>query len=227
MHHADIAIFRFINGDMSNPLFDRLMPLVSGNIFFAPAVAILAILLVWKSRERGLLCVLMMALAVGTGDGLICRTIKHAVGRPRPFQVLADVNTPGRTPSRKPRKTVETKGIVPQKLPPVTGNSMPSAHAANWFAATMVALIYHRKSIRFMLPLACLVSFSRIYNGVHYPTDVVVGAVLGAGHAAAVILVLNVIWLWAGPRWFPRGFKAIPSLVSLKPRNNQTQPRTP
>jgi len=42
-----------------------------------------------------------------------------------------------------------------------------------------VALIYYRRSIRFMLPAACVVSFSRVYNGVHYPSDVLAGAIIG------------------------------------------------
>ena len=36
-----------------------------------------------------------------------------------------------------------------------------------------------------MLPMALAVSFSRVYNGVHYPSDVLAGAILGAGYAAA------------------------------------------
>lgn len=224
IHNADIALFRLINGDLSNPVFDKLMPFVSGNVFFAPVLTVLAVLLIWKGRERGLICALMMGAAVGTCDGLICRTMKHAVGRPRPFQVLTAVKTPGRTSAKKPARAVETKGTVPKNAPPVTGNSMPSAHAANWFAATMVALVYYRKSIRFMLPLACLVSFSRIYNGVHYPTDVLIGAIVGAGHAAALIWLLDAFWTWAGPKWFPRWFTAMPSLTGLRPGNKSQPP---
>ena len=38
-----------------------------------------------------------------------------------------------------------------------------------------------------MLPIACLVSFSRVYNGVHYPSDVLAGAILDAGYAPAEV----------------------------------------
>ena len=68
--------------------------------------------------------------------------------------------------------------------------SMPSSHAANWFAATMILFVYYRRSLWFMLPGAMLVSFSRIYNGVHYPSDVLAGAILGAGYAAASVWTL-------------------------------------
>src|SRR5204862_3267982 len=94
-------------------------------------------------------------------------------------------------------------------------NSMPSSHAANWFAATMVAFIYFRRSLWFMLPTAILVSFSRIYNGVHYPSDVLAGAILGAGYAAASVWLLNAIWQWAGRKWFPGWWAKLPSLLDL------------
>ena len=92
--------------------------------------------------------------------------------------------------------------------------SMPSAHAANWFAATMILFIYYRRSLRFMLPGAILVSFSRIYNGVHYPSDVTVGAILGAGYAAASVWTLASLWQWAGRKWFPLWWRKFPSLLN-------------
>jgi 4-amino-4-deoxy-L-arabinose transferase-like glycosyltransferase len=92
-------------------------------------------------------------------------------------------------------------------------NSMPSSHAANWFGALMVAFIYYRRSLWFMLPCALVVSFSRIYNGVHYPSDVLAGAILGAGYAAATAWSLNALWQWAGRKWFPLWWKRFPSLL--------------
>ena len=91
--------------------------------------------------------------------------------------------------------------------------SMPSSHAANWFAATMILFIYYRRSLWFMLPGAILVSFSRIYNGVHYPSDVLAGAILGAGYAAASVWTLNSLWQWAGRNWFPLWWRNFPSLL--------------
>ena len=91
---------------------------------------------------------------------------------------------------------------------------MPSAHAANWFAATMIAFIYYRRSLRFMLPTAVLVGFSRIYNGVHYPSDVLAGAILGAGYAAAAVWLLDALWCWAGRNWFPVLWARCPSLLN-------------
>jgi undecaprenyl-diphosphatase len=207
----DVELFRFVNERLANPFFDVVMPFASGNVFFVPLVIATGILLVWKGRVRGLVCVLMLALVLPVGDGLIYRTIKHAVGRPRPFLTLTAVRRPGRNNegmARPPPSTPQPNG----KPAPGSG-SMPSAHAANWFAATMIAFIYYRRSLRFMLPLALLVSFSRIYNGVHYPSDVLAGAALGAGYAAAAVWVLAALWVRAGRRWFPVQWARLPSLL--------------
>lgn len=194
---VDVSVFRFIYGTLSNPVFDRLMPFVSGNAFFFPLVIILAGWLIWKNRVRGSLCVLMLALIVWPGDTFICNPIKHGVKRLRPYVALSDVH---------------------RKVKAGKDNSMPSSHAANWGAATMILLIYYRRSWRIMLPMAALVSFSRIYNGVHYPSDVLAGAILGAGYAAAAVWIFNEIWKWIGARRFPKWQEEhLPSLILPRP----------
>jgi undecaprenyl-diphosphatase len=58
-------------------------------------------------------------------------------------------------------------------------HSFPSGHSATSFAAaTMLSAYAPRFRVAFYT-LACLIAFSRLYNGVHYPTDVVAGALLG------------------------------------------------
>jgi 4-amino-4-deoxy-L-arabinose transferase-like glycosyltransferase/membrane-associated phospholipid phosphatase len=193
----DIGLFRLINETGSNPIFDQIMPFVSGNAFFYPALVILGVLLICKGRSRGIICILMLALSVGLCDGWICRLIKDVVARPRPFLTLSDVHC-----------LIGKGGSF----------SMPSSHAANWFAAVMVAAVYYRRSLWFMLPAACLVSYSRVYNGVHYPSDVLVGALVGAGFAAAVLWVVDSLWQQIGQRWFPLWWANMPSLIAAKIR---------
>ena len=223
----DTALFRFINTTLANPVFDQVMPFASGNKFFAPAVVVAAGLLAWKGGRRGRLCLLMLALIIGPGDGLVVNTLKHALTRPRPFVALQDVRflgiptTPAITEVFGSRMSLDDPGSGPPNH-----NSMPSAHAANWFAATMILLVYYRRSWRFMLPLACTVAFSRVYNGVHYPSDVLVGAILGAGYAAAGMWALNSLWRWAGRNWFPLWWEKLPSLVNPKFNSQQSTVNT-
>ncbi len=189
----DTELFRFINLSLVNPVFDAVMPFASGNAFFRPALVPLAILLIWKGGRRGLLCVCMLVVVIGLGDGLVTNMLKHGVARERPFLVIPDA-----------RCLVGKSG----------SGSMPSAHAANWFAAMMVAFIYYRRSLWWMLPAGLVVGFSRIYNGVHYPSDVAAGAVLGAGYAVAFLWGLNEMWRLIGRRWFPLWHQSMPSLLA-------------
>jgi membrane-associated phospholipid phosphatase len=195
LQNVEVTLFRFINGTLQNSFFDVVMPFLSGNALFYPLLFILATWLIWKCGTRGRLFALFVFIVIAFGDGVICKTVKEATDRARPFATLENVHVP--------------KGIGKTDSP-----SMPSSHTANWFSATMVALIFYRRSWRFMVPLACLVAFSRIYNGVHYPGDVLAGAILGSGYAVAIVFGINYLWQTLGRRWFPTWFEKLPSLVN-------------
>jgi len=207
----DTGLFHFINRSLANPVFDWLMPILSGANgamrWFVLLLVAAALYALCFGNARLRLCVLLMALTVGLGDPLIVNTVKHAVARPRPFVTLPDARQFG----------VVGKGYVPpEEMGANTGsrNSMPSSHAANWFAATMVAFLFYRRSWRFMLPMAAAVAFSRVYNGVHYPSDVLAGAILGAGYAAAGLIGLQAAWNWIGKKWFPLWHAQMPSVLN-------------
>jgi len=194
----DTALFHFINGSLGNPVFDWLMPILSGSgvSWFIPlAVAVvLGTLVLGKAHAR--LCALLIILVVVLGDPLVINTLKHAIARPRPCLALDEV--------------VERLGCT-------ASGSMPSAHAANWFAMTLVMFLFYRRSWWFMLPMALGVAFSRVYCGVHYPSDVLAGAILGAGYAAALVWVFETGWQGLGKKWFPAWHARMPSLIHPPP----------
>jgi 4-amino-4-deoxy-L-arabinose transferase-like glycosyltransferase len=128
--------------------------------------------------------------------------MKHAVGRLRPFLVVPDAHL-----------RIGMGGSF----------SMPSSHAANWFSAMFILMIYYRRSIYCMLPLAVLVGLSRIYNGVHYPSDVLAGALLGMGYSAAVIWGAEALWRRLGQCCFPQWWQRMPSLVNPMPREAKAE----
>ncbi len=198
----DTAVFNFCNQTLSNPVFDQLMPFLSGNKLFIPGAAVLAAFLVWKFKARGVLCVLFSLIAVGIGDGWIISAIKHGVARARPFNdIETAITLVGRTGSY----------------------SFPSAHSANVFAVAMVFFVYFRQSWKIALPLAFGIAFSRVYNGVHYPSDTITGAVLGAGYGLAFVWVGNEAWNWGGRKWFPLWWARLPNLIDPEQRVTSSQ----
>ena len=212
----DTNLFLFLNRSLVNPCFDWLMPVMSGSNgvktpFLVVAITIGVALLAFGNR-RLRLCMVFTLLIVATNDGLIINPIKHAVGRARPFVTLPEARLFG----------VVGKGYIPPELNADgvnlaankgSHNSMPSAHAANWFAATMTLFLFYRRSLWFMLPLACGVAFSRLYNGVHYPSDVLAGVIIGAGWAVAIAVLIECAWRFFGKKYFPHAFAQMPALV--------------
>ena len=129
----DSDLLHFVNLNLRHPALDGVMRFLSGNVIFGPIVAALAVWLLVKGGRRGRVLVLMLAIILPLGDGLVINPLKHAIGRERPMDRVADA------------------GLVMVKT---DGRSMPSAHTATWFAATLIAFYYYRRSWRVMLPLA-------------------------------------------------------------------------
>jgi undecaprenyl-diphosphatase len=198
---VDEALFFWINHDLANSFFDGLMPLISSKRLL-PVGFLMVALFALRMGRRGLPAIICLAAIIGLGEGLVLSPLKDWFGRPRPPVTLDGV-----------RLIVGLGG----------SGSMPSAHAANWFCATTVLALFYRPSLFFTLPLAVLVSFSRVYNGVHYPADVVVGGMLGAAYGYVGVQGAHWAWHHATRRWFPRAFEYLPSI--LPPKTPRDTPR--
>lgn len=190
LESLDVAGFRLVNQTLANPVFDALMPQLSANRAFVPAVLLGLVLLFWRGGARGRLCVVMLAFWLVVGNVLIFEGLKELFGRARPFLELPDA------------RLLVGRGGSP---------SMPSSHAANWFLGTGILWIYYRRTWWFMLPLAFGVSYSRVYCGVHYPSDVLVGAFVGTVVGWGGVWGMEALWRWLGRRWFPLWWRRLPS----------------
>ena len=71
--------------------------------------------------------------------------------------------------------------------------AFPSGHAATSFAAAVVLALALPALAPAFLVLAAAVSFSRLYVGVHFPLDVIAGAVLGVAVATALLLLARAL----------------------------------
>jgi undecaprenyl-diphosphatase len=157
----DQQIFRWINGDWHTRWLDALAhglsyPPLPGLWFLA-----LALLVVRLRGRAGLLAVLLVGVAVGVTDLAVAALFKPWIDRLRPCFALADVHL---LVPRQPRSP-----------------SFPSGHAANCFAAATVLAMLGPGVARVAYLVAALVALSRVYLGVHYPLDIVAGALLGHG----------------------------------------------
>jgi 4-amino-4-deoxy-L-arabinose transferase-like glycosyltransferase/membrane-associated phospholipid phosphatase len=201
----DAALFRVVNQSLANPVFDWLMPKLGGHQLFVATLLAVILFLLCKGGRRGRLLVLFLVLGIALADGLACSAIKKVVDRPRP-------------------SVWGTGALYRVECP--TDSSMPSSQAAVWFAVAMVGCIYYRRSWRVMVPVAALGAFSRVYNGVDYPSDVLAGAIVGAGCAAATVWSGNELWHHLGHKWFPLWWQAMPSLLTPE-RTAQEEPGGP
>jgi undecaprenyl-diphosphatase len=112
---------------------------------------------------------LLTAGCVWSAD-LIALGLKSATDRPRPYETL---------PAADP--------LIKAAL----GQSLPSGHAATSFAGAVALTFLWRKGAPFFFLLATAIAFSRIYVGVHYPTDVLAGAALGVAVGLAWVAAFS------------------------------------
>lgn len=165
----DTQLFHFFNSTISNPVFDWLMPIFSNEHLWAiPLVIVwLGMLIFGKKHIR--IAAIIILLAVSSSDLVCARAIKPSVKRLRPSHELKDA-----------RLLIGKGGKY----------GFPSNHAANITAAMTLLILFYRKYKYLFIAIAALVSFSRVYVGVHYPLDVIAGAAIG------VLLAYLWFFLW-------------------------------
>ncbi|MCX6139056.1 MAG: phosphatase PAP2 family protein [Ignavibacteriales bacterium] len=171
----DTALFFFVNHSLGNPLFDVIMPALTDlNKFRAVQVLLIlgmGIAMIRGKRRARVVC-LMLIVTIVCSDQLSSFAIKPIFSRLRPCWTLADVRT--------------FVGCG-------SGYSFPSSHAVNNFAAATVFAFYYRTYAAAFYLFAALIAFTRIYVGVHYPSDVLGGAVIGTCVASFIIALWSVI----------------------------------
>ena len=153
--------------NLRSPVMDFIMKYVSmlGDHGIFCIVLGLVLLIFAKTRRTGIQVLMSMLLAYIVANLII----KNLVGRVRPYDAYP---------------FIEALVTKPHD------SSFPSGHAVNVFAAATAIFLNHKKTGIIALIIAALVAFSRLYNQVHYPTDVLVGIVIGVGFAILVHYLL-------------------------------------
>jgi undecaprenyl-diphosphatase len=168
---VDKSLFRFLNSELANPIFDLVMPVVTDGLYLRILMAGIVVALLIFGRGYGRVTALMCIVTIVITDQVTDNVLKPWIGRIRPCHALAGVH-----------QLVDCGG----------GLSFPSAHAANTFGQAAILATRYPRTAWIWYPFAALVSYSRIAVGVHYPLDVIGGAALGLISGLVVIVVSRI-----------------------------------
>jgi len=161
----DVSVLIFVNKTLRLGVLDPIMVFITNRGYILALFVVIG--LIFKDKKSALIASALGLASVLLTDW-VSHIIKHMVERPRPFYELPELDV-------------------------LTGRgrsfSMPSNHASNAFAFILPFYFFVRSRLRHLLLfIAVLIAYSRLYVGVHYPSDVIVGA--GLGSALSILVVI-------------------------------------
>jgi len=161
----DRYLFHYINNVWHNKVFDTILPLFRQAEFWIPFYLFLLVFILMNVRKSGWY-ILIIVCTAAISDMLSSRVIKELIWRPRPC--------------RDPEIEGMVRTLVsycPQS------SSFTSSHAVNHFAIATFLVVtlypFFKKWIYLMYLWAFVIIYAQVYVGVHYPFDVLAGAILG------------------------------------------------
>jgi len=167
LYSIDRAIFLFFNRTLSNPVFDFIMPYITEEDYWRIPIFLIWLALIIFGGKKGRIVALLVVLILTLSDQMSSSVIKPWVRRVRPCFVVEGAHM-----------------LIRQSR----SFSFPSSHASNMAAMAVLFSIKYPRFKAVFISIATLVVYSRIYVGVHYPLDILSGALLGLLCVAVVLL---------------------------------------
>lgn len=166
LEHWDQWLFIQVNNRWTNPVFDSIMPFMRTSLYWMPLYLFVLVFVVLNFKRTGLLwCLFFLATAALT-DMTGTYVFKHNIHRPRPCS--------------DPDFFFQVRLLTSHCS---YGFSFVSNHAANHFGLAMFFFLTMRPVLKKWVLAgfvwAALIAYAQVYVGVHYPLDVLAGAVLG------------------------------------------------
>lgn len=175
----DEFLFGLINGLWQHPILDYLLPIWRTKTTWIPLYILLLIVIYKRHGKRTIFFLIIIGITILVADQISSELLKKTVERLRPC----------REPSLSNVRTLVHCG---------GGYSFTSSHATNHFALVMQLFLLFRlewsKAYYWGLFLwASLIAYAQVYVGVHYPLDVLVGAILGVVIAYFIFSIMPII----------------------------------
>ncbi len=168
--NIDWEILEQIQRSLGSTFMDIVMPKITalGNGGLIWIILALCLLISKKHRKIGFLVLIGLLLGLILGNGLI----KNLVARPRPCWIDSRIHL---------------------LIPNPKDYSFPSGHTQSSFIAATILTLYQKKWGWIVIPLAALISFTRLYLYVHFPSDVLGGMFIGILIGIFTFYVGNII----------------------------------
>jgi membrane-associated phospholipid phosphatase len=174
----DRKLFFFVNNNLANSFFDAVMPFLRESNIWIPLYLFMLVFAAVNFGKRGWLWMIFVICTVALCDLVSSHLIKEFIFRVRPCQ----------NPALASRIRVLVN-YCPHS------SSFTSSHATNHFGLAMFFVITLRKYtsawVNLFFAWAVIICFAQVYVGVHYPIDVVSGALLGCGIGYIIAVFFN------------------------------------
>ncbi len=169
LYNIDVGIFYFINVKLANPVTDFLMPFITERNHWMIFFIIMWFTMILKGGSRGRIAAFLIIICIIISDQTSSAIIKNLVDRVRPCNVFPWVHL-----------LVHCSNSF----------SFPSSHAVNHFAGAFLLSHFYPEYKVWLYLGSFLVSISRVFVGVHYPSDVAGGIIIG------LVIGFIVLQLW-------------------------------
>lgn len=169
LQSIDVSLFYFFNVTLANPVTDKIMPFITERSNWFIFYALIWLYLFIKGGRKGRVAAFLILILILFSDQTADNILKPYFQRTRPCHVLPNVHL---------------------LINCSQSYAFPSNHAVNNFAAAALFTFFYPSMKYFLFTGAFIVSLSRIMCGVHYPFDIIGGALYG------IICAYIIIYLW-------------------------------